>query len=61
MLRPPILLASLPFRLRRVFCCSALEAGDLWAATIQAAVQGCQAFVVVCSPEYGATPWTYRE
>lgn len=57
-------LASRPLCLRficRFCCCSALEVGDKWAATIQAAIQGCQVFVAVCSPEYGATEWTYRE
>ena len=38
-----------------------LMGGDRWAAEIQKAVKACQAFVVLCSPTYGDTTWTYRE
>eukprot|EP01116_Phalansterium_solitarium_P002468 TRINITY_DN1251_c0_g1_i2.p1 TRINITY_DN1251_c0_g1~~TRINITY_DN1251_c0_g1_i2.p1 ORF type:complete len:371 (-),score=36.43 TRINITY_DN1251_c0_g1_i2:158-1270(-) len=40
---------------------SALEGGQGWAETIQKAVKGCKAFIPVCSPDYGNTPWTKRE
>jgi ankyrin repeat protein len=43
---------------------SSIEGGDEWASTIQAAVVGCKAFVVVCSRTYGdemVSTWTWRE
>uniref|UniRef100_A0A7S0SH84 TIR domain-containing protein n=1 Tax=Mantoniella antarctica TaxID=81844 RepID=A0A7S0SH84_9CHLO len=40
---------------------SALQPGQKWALNIQEAVKECKVFVVLCSPSYGDTPWTYRE
>ena len=40
---------------------SALQPGQKWAMNIQAAVKECKVFVVLCSPSYGDTTWTYRE
>jgi hypothetical protein len=39
----------------------AIEGGASWRSTIQAGVEGCTAFVVLCSPTYGDTKWTKRE
>lgn len=39
----------------------AIEAGDSWRPMIQAGVEGCKAFVVLCSPSYGDSKWTARE
>ena len=38
-----------------------LEGGDEWATTIAKAVKGCKAMLIVSSPTYGMTKWTFRE
>ena len=38
-----------------------LEAGDEWATTIARAIKGCRAMLIVSSPTYGETKWTFRE
>jgi hypothetical protein len=38
-----------------------LEGGDEWATTIARAVKGCRAMLIVSSPTYGMTKWTFRE
>jgi TIR domain len=40
---------------------SGIAPGQDWAAVITAAVRGCEVFVPICSPTYGATRWTKRE
>ena len=40
---------------------SDLKGGQSWAARIQDAVRRCEALVVLCSPTYGDTQWTFRE
>jgi hypothetical protein len=43
---------------------SAIQAGNIWPRTIQEGVEGCRAFVAVCSATYGderVSPWTFRE
>ena len=42
----------------------ALEPGGILARTVQDALRGCRAVVVLCSPTYGdqqSSPWTHRE
>ena len=38
-----------------------LEGGDEWAKTIASAVKNCRAMLIISSPTYGKTKWTYRE
>ena len=43
---------------------AAIQGASSWPATIQRGVEGCRAFVVLCSPTYGdaaVSPWTERE
>jgi len=35
--------------------------GAKWPVSIQAAVEGCRAMVIIASPTYGASAWTRRE
>ena len=38
-----------------------ISGGDQWFTFIETALYTCAAFVPVCSPGYGASPWTLRE
>lgn len=38
-----------------------LEGGDEWATTIAHAVKNCKAMLIISSPTYGQTKWTFRE
>jgi len=43
---------------------AAIQGAASWPSTIQRGVEGCKAFVVLCSPTYGnaeVSPWTMRE
>jgi hypothetical protein len=40
---------------------NALTGGQEWPVEIQSAVKECQAFLALCSPDYGNTKWTRRE
>lgn len=40
---------------------SGIDGGTKWAEGIQKAVLGCEIFIPVCSPGYGASVWTERE
>ena len=55
------------FFTRLVFACflsflqEKLAGGQKWAAEIQQSILNAHAIIVVCTPTYGETTWTYRE